>query len=48
MDLDDEQVYDQDDLKENYIMYKTLRKRGIEEDRKREEKKNYCNINFQK
>ena len=28
--LDDEQVYDQDSLKRNYIMWKTSQKGGIE------------------
>ena len=40
--LDDEQVYDQDGLKGNYIMWKTSHKRGIEKQRKRKEEKIYC------
>ena len=51
--LDDEQVYDQDGLKENYIMWRTpppppQNKGGLEKESEREEKKYYCSINFQK
>ena len=40
--LDDQQVYDRDGLKGNYIMWKTSHKRGIEKQRKRKEEKIYC------
>ena len=40
--LDDEQVYDQDSLKRNYIMWKTSQEGGgIEKQRERREKKNH-------
>ena len=45
--LDDGQVYDQDGLKENYIMWRTPhREGGSEKESKREEKKYYCSMNF--
>ena len=49
--LDDEQVYNQDSLKENYIMWRTPPspiRGGSEKESEREEKKYYCSINFQK
>ena len=41
-------MYDQDGLKENYIMKKTPHEEGIEEKFKGMREKNYCSINFHK
>ena len=43
-DLDDEQMYDHDSVKRNYIMLKTTQKERIENQREKREKKNHRSI----
>ena len=44
-DFDDEQMYDHDSVKRNYIMLKTTQKERIENQREKREKKNHRSIN---